>query len=43
MSEFILIAIAVIICAILIKVGLKVLKWGIIALVLYALWRIVMR
>jgi hypothetical protein len=43
MSEFILIGIAVIIFAILIKVGLKVLKWGIIALVLYALWRIVMR
>jgi hypothetical protein len=42
MSEFILIGIAVIIFAILIKVGLKVLKWGIIALVLYALWRIVM-
>jgi hypothetical protein len=42
MHEYILIAVAVIVFAILIKIGLKVLKWGIIALILYALWRIVM-
>jgi hypothetical protein len=42
MHEFILIGIAVVIFAILIKIGLKVLKWGLIALLLYALWRIVM-
>ena len=40
MHEYLLIGIAVIVFAILIKVGLKVLKWGIIALILYALWRI---
>ena len=42
MQEYIIIGVAVIVFAILIKIGLKVLKWGIIALILYALWRIVM-
>jgi hypothetical protein len=42
MHEFILIGVAVIVFAILIKIGLKVLKWGIVLLILYALWRIVM-
>jgi hypothetical protein len=40
MHEYLLIGVAVIILAILIKVGLKILKWGLIALLLYALWRL---
>ena len=42
MHEYILIAVAIVVFAILIKVGLKILKWAIIALILYALWRLVM-
>lgn len=41
MYEFLAIAAAVILFAVLIKIGLKVLKWGIILLILYAIWRIV--
>ena len=40
LQEIIIVAVAVVAFAILIKIGLKVLKWGIILLVLYALWRI---
>jgi hypothetical protein len=42
LHEIIVIGVAVIVFAILIKIGLKVLKWGIIVLILYALWRIFM-
>jgi hypothetical protein len=40
MYEWIAIGAAIIILAILIKVGLKILKWGLILLLLYALWSI---
>jgi hypothetical protein len=43
MYEFLAIGAAVIVFAILIKIGLKVLKWGIVALLLYVLWRVVMQ
>lgn len=42
MQEFVLIGMAIIVFAVLVKIGLKVLKWGIIALILYGLWRIFM-
>lgn len=39
MYELIGIAVAFIIIVILVKIGLKILKWGLILLLAYALWR----
>ena len=40
MYEILAVAAAVIVIAILIKIGLKIMKWGLILLLLYALWRL---
>ncbi|HLP15991.1 MAG TPA: hypothetical protein VK470_07025 [Bacteroidota bacterium] len=43
MYDVIGIAVAAIVLLVLIKIGLKIMKWGLILLLLYALWCIVMR